>query len=309
VAVVTFAGRTWLAARTDGLAVKPADSPPTTVRVKALESKVVKTGLHYSAVVKELASAELSFRVGGTVDGLLQLNGPRGKEHRVHEGDRVAKDTVLAWLDASDYRRERAVAAERLAIAQAKLAQLETESGLAQIELHRLEQLGGRGFATGADLDTARSRQLSTAAAVAGALRDVESARIGLEQADANLAYCTLSSPIEDGTVAARFIDAGERVAANQRAFRILDLSSVVIAFAVPDMLVNRLELGREIAVTCDAMLGERFMGVVHKIGSAADPKTRTYAVEVRIDDPRGLRPGMIATVVLEEEVRACLLP
>lgn len=309
VAAVAVAGRAWLAARAESLAVKPVEPLPATVRVAMLEPQVVVSGLRYSAAVKEVEKVDLSFRVGGTVDDLHQVSGPGGRQHRLHEGDRIAKGTALAWLDMADYRRERAMAAEKLATAQARLAQLESDADLAEIERRRIDQLVSRGAATDAEHDTAHSRQLSTAAAVEGARRDVESARIGLEQAEANLAYCTLTSPLAEGTVAARYIDAGERVVANQRAFLILDLSRVVIAFGVPDTLVGRFALGQEIAVRCDALPGERFQGVVHKIGSAADPKTRTYTIEVRVDEPKGLRPGMIATVLVEQEVRSHLLP
>jgi RND family efflux transporter MFP subunit len=309
VMALALTGRAWLAARAASLAIKPADPLPTTVRVARIEPEVVAAGLHYSAAVKEIESVELSFRVGGTVENLYRVEGPGGKLHPLHEGDRVVQGTMLACLDTSDYRRAKALAGEKLATAEARLAQVESDAELAAIERRRVEQLVRRGAATDAELDTTRSRQASTAAAVAGARRDVESARIGLEQAEANLSYCTLTSPLERGTVAARYIDAGERVAANQPAFMLLDLSSVVIAFGVPDTLVGRLSLGQPIAVACDALPGERFTGVIHKIASAADPKTRTYAVEVRVDKPKGLRPGMIATVHLEHEVRAHLLP
>lgn len=306
---IALTGRSWLAARSDSLAVKPAESIATTVRVVELEAEVVARGLQYSAVVKELASAELSFRVGGTVAEVYRVSGPGGRKHPVHEGDRVSKGTELAWLDSADYRRERAAAGEKLAGAEARRAQLETELNLAQNELRRTSELVGRGAATDAELDTARSKQLSTAAALASVRCDVASARIALEQAEANLGYCTLVSPLDDATVAARFFDAGERVAPNQPAIVLLDLSSVVVAFGVPDTLIARLALGQVLDVTSDALRGRRFQGVVHKIASTADPQTRTYAVEVRIDEPNGLRPGMVATVAIEQEIRACLLP
>jgi RND family efflux transporter MFP subunit len=229
--------------------------------------------------------------------------------HRVHEGDRVPRGAVLARLDPADYRRERDEAAEKLASAEAQLAKDEADSGLAQAEFRRTDNLVRRGSATASEQDQARARKLSTAAAVAGDRRDLEAARIKLQQAEANLAYCTLTSPFAEGTVSARYVDAGERVAANQKVFLVLDLTRVVIAFAVPDTLVGWLALGQPLEVTCDALPAERFRGVVHKIGSAADSQTRTFAVEVRIDDPRGLRPGMIANVRLRREARVYLLP
>ena len=73
--------------------------------------------------------------------------------------------------------------------------------------------------------------------------------------------------------------------------------------------MVGKLAIGQAIEVTADALSGERFQGVIHKIGSTADPVTRTYQVEVRVDQPRGLRPGMVATVRFARERRAYLLP
>jgi multidrug resistance efflux pump len=72
--------------------------------------------------------------------------------------------------------------------------------------------------------------------------------------------------------------------AAGQRAFLLLDLSSVVVSFSVPDGMVGQLAIGQPVDVTCDALSGRRFAGLIHKIGS-----TRTYAVEVRVDRPEGL--------------------
>jgi hypothetical protein len=81
--------------------------------------------------------------------------------------------------------------------------------------------------------------------------------------------------------VSARYVDAGQQVTANQKVFLVLDLTRVVIAFAVSDTLVGRLALGQQVELTCDALPAEHFRGVVHKIGSTADSETRTFAVEV----------------------------
>jgi RND family efflux transporter MFP subunit len=309
VAGVSVGGRQWMASAVRSREVVATDVAPASVRVLALQPEVVASGLRYSAAVKELHKAELSFRVGGTVEALHQVTGHGGRLRNIHEGDVIPKGTALAQLDRSDYRRERGVAGEKLATAEARLDQQDAEFGLAQVELRRTDQLVRRKASTSADLDSAKAKQLSAQAAVQAARRDVESAKIDLEQADANLSYCTLVSPFEEGTVAARYLEGGERIAANQRAFLLLDLSSVVIAFGVPDTAVGRLSIGQTFEVTSDALPGRRFEGTMHKIGSMADAQTRTYAVEVRIDKPEGLRPGMIATVAFRREVKAHLLP
>jgi RND family efflux transporter MFP subunit len=287
----------------------PAAPAPATVRVATLEPEVVVSALHYSAAVKEFEKAELSFREGGTVESLLQVAGPDGQMHRVHEGDRVPKGAVLARLDPADYRRDRDEAAEKLASTEADLAKDEADSELARNNLRRGLELAPSGAIGKEDLDGRRQTLKKYEATVAGARRDMETARIKLQQAEANLAYCTLTSPFAEGTISARYVDAGQQVSANQKVFLVLDLARVVIAFAVPDTFVGRLALGQEVDVTCDALPAERFRGVVHKIGSTADSQTRTFAVEVRIDNPKGLRPGMIATVWLRHESRVYLLP
>jgi RND family efflux transporter MFP subunit len=309
VAAAAWVGRSWLVGRIRASEAAPAAPAPATVRVVTLAPEVVVSALHYSAAVKEFEKAELSFRQGGTVESLLQVAGPDGQMHRVHEGDRVPRGAVLARLDPADYRRDRDEAAEKLASAEASLAKDEADAELARNNVRRGEELAPSGAIGKEDLDQRRQAVKKVAAAVAGDRRDVESYRIKLQQAEANLAYCTLTSPFAEGTVSARYVDAGQRVTANQKVFLVLDLTRVVIAFAVPDTLVGRLALGQPVEVTCDALPAERFRGVVHKIGSTADSDTRTFAVEVRIDEPRGLRPGMIATVWLRHEARVYLLP
>ena len=304
-----WAGRVLLAALAATHAVHIPPIEPPTVRVVPVVDEVVASGTYYSAVVKELQKAEISFRVGGTVAYLLKVEGPGGRARNVQDGDQVGKGVVLARLDPSDYQRERSMAVERLASAEARLQQTQADAELAKLDHDRTARLAARGSATQAELDAARSKLQSTSATAMVAKRDVESSRISLQQAEANLEYCTLTAPFDRAMVASRMIENFERVTAGQRAFLLLDLSSVVVSFSVPDGMVGRLAIGQPVEVTCDALSGRRFAGLIHKIGSTADAQTRTYAVEVRVDRPEGLRPGMVATAHFRRERRAFLLP
>ncbi|WP_422928295.1 efflux RND transporter periplasmic adaptor subunit [Singulisphaera sp. PoT] len=307
--VVALVGRQQAALLAKSHKIQPDDPPPVSVRVVSLKEEVVESGAHYSAIVKELRKVELSFRVSGNLEYLRQVEGPGKKLRDVHEGDHFPQGTVLAKLDPADYRREQGVASERLAAATARQAQAEADMELAKVDHHRTEALVRRGSATNSELDSSRAKLRNTTAAAEAAKREVESARISLQQAEANLGYCTIKVPFPEGTVASRFVENYERVAANQRAFLLLDLSSVSIALGVPDTLVGRLAIGQTVDVTTDALPSERFAGVIHKIGSTADPQTRTYLVEIRIDKPRGLRPGMVASAHFRRETKAHLIP
>jgi RND family efflux transporter MFP subunit len=277
--------------------------------VDAIREEVVAPGIFYSAVVKELRKADLSFRVAGTVDFLHQVPGPGGALREIHEGDKVEKGQILARLDPADYQRDLDGSKEKLAAAEARLKQSESESDLAKIDYDRITRLVARASAATSDLDSQRAKLQSSNAAVTVVKREIEAARISLQQAQANLQYCTLASPFDGAVISTRSVDKFQQVTANQRAFQVLDLSSVVIAFAVPDILVGKLTFGQKIEVTSEALPGKRFDGVIHKIASSADPQNRSYPIEVRIDKPGGLRPGMIASAHFRREEKAFLVP
>jgi RND family efflux transporter MFP subunit len=306
---LTVTGRWLLASVAKSRGLAKGEAVPASVRVVELRDEVVTSGVRYSAVVKELHKAEMSFRVAGTVEFLQQVRGPGGRLRGIHEGDTLRKGEVVARLDPSDYRRERGVAAGRLATAEARLSQAQSDTELAGIEYRRAEQLKRRNAISTSEQDSAIAKLRSTSAAEDAARREVETARVELEKADANLGYCTLTVPFEEGTVAAQYIEKDERIAANQKAFLLIDVTSVVISFMVPDTLVGRLAIGQPLEVGTEALPGEKFTGVIHKIATSADQSTRTYPVEVRVDRPRGLRPGMVANVHFRHEERARLLP
>ncbi len=309
IAVLTLAGRCLLASMAGSRGAKAGEAMPIAVRVMDLREEVVASGLRYAGMVKELRKVELSFRVAGTVQRLHQVEGPGKRLRNVHEGDLLPKGTVIAQLDPEDFRRDRAMAAEKLASAEARLVQARAEAELAEIEYGRAELLSRRNAISTSEADASRSKMRTTGALSVASRRDVESARIGLEQAEANLRYCTLTVPFDQAAVASRYIENNERVAASQRAFLLIDVSSVVIAFGVPDTLVGHLSIGQPLEVSTSALPDEHFAGVVHKIASMADLITRTYPIEVRVDQPHGLRPGMVASVQFRQERRAHLLP
>ena len=91
--------------------------------------------------------------------------------------------------------------------------------------------------------------------------------------------------------------------------FEVIDLSSVRVAFAVPDTKINHFRDGQRLTVMADASPGERFIGRVSKILPAADLRTRSFEIEVTIDDPHGLRPGMVVTLITGREQSLILLP
>ena len=90
----------------------------------------------------------------------------------------------------------------------------------------------------------------------------------------------------------------------------IMDVSVVKVVFGAPDVLVNKLRLGRALPTTTEAIPGVTFSGRITRISPAADVRTRVFDVEVTVSNKEGrLRPGMIASIELQDRVSAKALP
>ncbi len=155
---VALAGRWLLASSAEANAPKPLAALPISVRVLPVVEEVVSSGIRYSGVVKQLQKSELSFRISGTVNHLHQVSSPGGRMRDVHEGDTLARGTVIARLDPDDYGRQRGQAAEQLATARARLLQAKANTEQAQLDFKRTDQLAQRNSVSTSELDNARTK-------------------------------------------------------------------------------------------------------------------------------------------------------
>jgi len=156
--------------------------------------------------------------------------------------------------------------------------------------------------------DVQARRDLSDAE-LDGARREVSAATTAVQQAADDLKNCALKLPIAKATISRKLVESGERVQAGQPVFEVMDLATLRAAFGVPDTKVNQFSPGRTMTVMTDACPGERFVGRVSKILPAADLRTRSFEVEVTIDRPGGLRPGMVVTLITGRQESLILLP
>ena len=135
-------------------------------------------------------------------------------------------------------------------------------------------------------------------------------AEIAEQQAKDDLDNCSLTVPrLGLAYVAEKYVERNERVASAKSAFLLIDVAKVRVALGVPDVLVSDLQLGQELPVVAESLGGQTFTGRVSKISPAADLRTRTFLVEVTIDEPGKLKPGMIVTTSIGENRQGLLLP
>jgi membrane fusion protein, multidrug efflux system len=135
-------------------------------------------------------------------------------------------------------------------------------------------------------------------------------ARLLAEQAAAQLAVLeerlarTLVRAPFSGVVEERFVEVGSMVAPGAAVARILQLDPVKITAGVPERYATDVRAGASVEVSFDVLPGETFDGSVGFVGSAVNPRNRTFPVEVALRNPGGMiKPEMVANVSLVRRV------
>lgn len=142
-------------------------------------------------------------------------------------------------------------------------------------------------------------------------LRDAE---LSLENTYDKLDDYTIKAPIS-GTVIYKNIKAGDTLDNTTGAASlcyIADLSSIVFTLSVDELDINKIKTGQNVEITADAVAG-MYTGKVSKVsinGSTANGVT-TYPVEITLDDPGELIPGMNvnADIIIEEKANTLMVP
>ena len=231
----------------------------------------------YSAVLAAREQVSLAFKVPGYVEFI----DPRALD----KGSPVSRGQVLTRLRDADYKARLAQARSTLEEAQASLA-------LARRDQERNAKLIAGQVISRSEFDRTQER-LGVAQAKA------DQARAALEQAEINLRDSALASPL-DAVVVRRDVERGSLVNQGSVAFLLADISSVKAVFGLPDQDIARVRPGDALAVAVDALPGREFTGTVTAVSPSADPKSRTFDVELTIPNPgQALKDGMVASVSL----------
>lgn len=155
-----------------------------------------------------------------------------------------------------------------------------------------------------AEAAAARTAQLAkssnaTAVALQDARTAVRKAEIDLRAAKLDLAKRTINAPFS-GTVGLTDLNVGDLVSSAKEVATLDDMSTVRVAFQVPERASGLVKVGDPINATSDALAGQSFTGAVTAVDSRVDATTRTLSVEASVPNGDGaLKPGMALTVNL----------
>ncbi|MDT8339887.1 MAG: efflux RND transporter periplasmic adaptor subunit [Longimicrobiales bacterium] len=119
----------------------------------------------------------------------------------------------------------------------------------------------------------------------------------GLEE---RLARTVIRAPFA-GVLEDRMVEVGSLVAAGTPVFRVVDADPVKIRAGVPERYAPDVRPGTAADVTFDVLPEAGGLATVDFVGSAVDPRNRTFPVEFRLPNPQlRIKPEMVANVTLE---------
>ncbi len=297
-------------------------APPAAGGVRPVKTMIVTTGgdsrvRRFPGRVEASNQLELTFQVPGLLESLP-----------VREGQKVAKDEVVAQLRQEEFQARLAALQGQLDRAVADLRSL--QAGARPEERLRLESQLRSADASLANARTelARSTQLFRSRTISRteldrsetaynvAKENQESARQTLEQglvareedllakkavirglegrvveAALQLADSTLRAPY-DGVIAQRFVEQGQNIRAKQPVVRFQDVGEIDIVVDVPESIMAA-DLGTadilELVAEFSAAPGLRFPVRIKEIAQRADPVTQTFAIRVAMKVPEGV--------------------
>lgn len=106
-----------------------------------------------------------------------------------------------------------------------------------------------------------------------------------------------IKSPIS-GVVTARNFENGD-LFASMPILHIMQIDKLKVMANISEQYFTNVKVGDKVTIEVDIYPGEQFEGVVSRINPAFDSRTRTFGVEITIQNPSmQLRPGMYARTI-----------
>ena len=140
---------------------------------------------------------------------------------------------------------------------------------------------------------------------------DIAAAQARVDAIKATLNLARITAPFA-GTITRADPKPGDQVSPATAAFRLDDLSHLLVDVQVSEVDINNVGLGQNVILTFDANPGQEYQGVVTKVGQVGNPAQGAvnFVVTVELtDSDETVKPGMTAAVTINvEELENVLL-
>jgi membrane fusion protein (multidrug efflux system) len=235
-------------------------------------------------------------RTGLVVDKVESIGTVRAREAVTITGKIVGIVTQIRFTEG-----QKVQAGETLVELDSGAVSAELDQARALLDDARNQLQRARGLQPG---QTIAAQRLDTLEALA---RQAEGR---VRQADAKLEELRVTAPFA-GRVGLRQVSLGALIQPGTAITTLDDFSRVRVEFAVPEVFLARVQIGRQVQARSTAYGNRRFNGEVAIIDTRIDPATRSVRVISEFDNAdEALRPGLFLNVemVLEERPTALLV-
>ena len=300
VLVLATAGTGWWLS-TSGKKETQSTGPATAKVIRRdFSSSVLATGAVKSQVGSEV---KVGARVSGKVVRLY-----------ANIGDAVKKGQIIAELEKDDLMAKVERNKADLAVAEARIADVQARLKLAETQLLRQKKLMVDDSTSQDAVDSAEKELMVNQAGLNLAQRQVDSARAAIKESEATLGYATLTASIS-GVIASVSTQEGETVAAGLNApvfVTIVDLKRLQVDAFVDEVDIGKIHKAQKAVFTVDAFPAREFEGKVVAIYPKAviQENVVNYDVVIDITSPYEgfLKPDMTASVTIMLEARPNVL-
>lgn len=236
--------------------------PPATVTAE--EAKTEKWVEHLTSIGTMIASqgVEINTQVAGVVVDVS-----------IESGQDVAEGARLVQLD--------------VAVETADLASNKATLEEAEVAYQRQTDLIAKRVTSEANLDTARAKRDTSAAAV--------------KRTQAVIEQKTIKAPFS-GRLGIRKVEKGQYVSPGMALVSLQALDPIRVDFPMPEQLISKLKVGQTIHLNVDTFGKHAFKGEIQSLDARVAQDTRTLLVRGLLPNPdpqRKLLPGMFANVVV----------
>ena len=314
--------------------------PPPLVSVGKVIERKVRNRLTAVGTVEAYRTSIVSSEIQGIV-----------KSFPLRRGDPVvAGKTVIARLQRTDIaldhrvylaelakatedylRLKRGSRKEEIEVLSARLADRKARLKREEQEFKRTEDLYRRKILDRSRYDTALANYQSSKSQfteaesnlrlaeagprreeVAKAAAEVDRVKAKMAMLKDELSKTVIRSPLT-GFLTEKYLEVGQWVQKGGKVAEVIELGKVLVVAAISEKQITQVKVGGIAEVRLDAIPGRTFKGHLRRIVPKADPKSRTFPVEIELENTPdfAIKAGMFARVSKEygAESHAILVP
>lgn len=278
---------------------------PSAMRVVVLRSEAseIDSAVILRGQTRAIRQVDVRSETTSTV-----LSEPKRKGAFVTAGDMLCQlDPGTRPAQLAEAKARKAQAESSMPEAEARLEEAKARLEEARINNNAAQKLAETGYAS-------ETRRISTQAAVSSARAGIKSAEAGLETSRASIEAATAAvaaaqREIDRLTIKAPFqgllesdtAELGSLMQPGSLCATIIQLNPIKVVGYVPETAVNRVQVGA--LAGAELATGIQVQGRVTFLSRSADPNTRTFEVEVTVDNPELLiRDGQTATIAISSD-------